>query len=235
MSNKKLPTIEIGIIGDSQTGKTSLIINYAISGFTKDMTPTLGIDFFTLEIKSSKNIKYKLKIFDTAGQEQYHSLALNIFKKCKGLILVYSIDDIKSFENAKNEWIKNINDIFDISKIPILLVGNKIDLNEERIISEEEGRKIADDNKFLFYETSAKTGENVEKIFQKIFETIINDNNFENYVQKEEEKNNKNKNIKLNNKNNNDNSNDDNKNDNNKNNNGNNNDKNKVNKKKKFF
>ena len=200
MANKKLPTIEIGIIGDTQTGKTSLIINYAISGFTKDMTPTLGIDFFALEIKSSKNIKYNLKIYDTAGQEQYHSLALNIFKKCKGLILVYSINNEKSFENEKNEWIKNINDTFDISKKPILLVGNKIDL-DERIIQEEEGRKIADDNKFLFYETSAKTGENVEKIFQKIFETIINGDNIENDFQKEEEKNNKNKIIKLNNKN----------------------------------
>ena len=220
MSNKKLPTIEIGIIGDSQTGKTSLIINYAISGFTKDMTPTLGIDFFTLEIKSSKNIKYKLKIFDTAGQEQYHSLALNIFKKCKGLILVYSINNKESFENVKNLWIKNINDTFDISKKPILLVGNKTDLKDERIISEEKGREIAEENNFLFCETSAKTGENVKEIFQTIFETII----------KKKENNNI---IKLDNKNNNDNSNDDNKNDNNKNHNGNNNKKIKINNSKK--
>ncbi len=235
MSNKNLPIIEIGIIGDTLTGKTSLINKYAGLGFSNEMTSTIGIDFFMIEIKSSKNIKYKLKIFDTAGQENYHSLALNIFKKCKGLILVYSINNKKSFLYVNNEWIKNINDTFDLSKIPVLLVGNKIDLNDERIIREEEGRKIADENKFLFYETSAKTGENVEEIFQTIFETIINDTNFE-----KDSKIKKKNNIKLDIKINKDNSNDGNKNDNNKNNDGNNTDKNEINnknrkKKKNYF
>ena len=101
MSKKNLPIIEIGIIGDKATGKTSLINKCKGLGFSNETTSTIGIDFFTLDLKSSKGVKYTLKIYDTAGQEQYHSLALNIFKKCKGLILVYAIDNKVSFENVK--------------------------------------------------------------------------------------------------------------------------------------
>ena len=167
--------IEIGIIGDKDTGKTSLLNNYFGMGFEKDMTSTIGIDRFIKEIESIKNKKYKLKIIDTAGQEVFRSLVLSIFKNCKGLILVYAIDDEKSFENVKFRWIQDINDSLDMSKTPIILVGNKIDLKDERIISEEEGQKLANDNNFEFLETSAKTGENVNEIFQTIFEIIVKD------------------------------------------------------------
>jgi len=133
-------TIEIGIIGDRATGKTSILNFYFEMGFSEEMTSTVGIDKFIKEIESVKNNKYKFKIYDTAGQEQYHNLALSIFKNCKGLILVYAINDEKSFENVKNSWIQDIKDSFDISEIPIILVGNKKDLEKERNISEEEGK-----------------------------------------------------------------------------------------------
>ena len=74
----------------------------------------------------------------------------------------------------KNLWINNLNNSIDLSKIPIILVGNKNDL-KDRIILEEEGQKIAKKNNFHFFETSAKTGDNVNNIFQKIFEIIVND------------------------------------------------------------
>ena len=94
--------IKIGIIGDSQTGKTSLINVYIGTGFQYNIIPTIAIVDNIKELKSSNNIKYKLKIFDTAGQENYHSLALNVFKQCLGLILVYEIDKMETFENIKN-------------------------------------------------------------------------------------------------------------------------------------
>ena len=166
--------IEIGIIGDKATGKTSLINNFFNNSFYDGISSTVGFDNYIKELKSSNNIKYKLKINDTAGQEQYHSLAINIFKKCKGLILVYAINNKVSFENVKNIWINNLNNSIDLSKIPIILVGNKNDL-KDRIILEEEGQKIAKKNNFHFFETSAKTGDNVNNIFQKIFEIIVND------------------------------------------------------------
>ena len=79
--------IEIGLIGDKATGKTSLINFYFDRGFNEEMTATIGIDNYVKVIESMKNNKYKLKINDTAGQDQYHNLALNIFKNCKGLNL----------------------------------------------------------------------------------------------------------------------------------------------------
>ena len=198
--DKKDKIIEIGIIGDTQTGKTSLINYYNESGFMEQITPTVGIYTYVKTIKYRKN-EYKLKIIDTAGQEQYHSLALNIFKQCKGLILVYAIDNEPSFENIKNRWIEDINNAFDISKIPVILVGNKKDLKDERNISEEEGKEVAKKNNFMFSETSAKTGENVNKIFQDLFEFIANGIEIIDYsnIKKNENKNNekKNKEIKI--------------------------------------
>ena len=165
--------IEIGIIGDTQTGKTSLTNYYTGLGFTDRMTATVGIDLYVKTIKYRKK-EYKLKIYDTAGQEIYHNLALNIFRKCQGLILVYSIDNTNSFDNVKNKWIKDIDEFLDLTKIPIILVGNKKDLDSERIVNEKDGMEIAKQKKFFFYETSAKTGENVNQIFQYLFEQIVN-------------------------------------------------------------
>ena len=167
-----MSNLEIGIIGDSQTGKTNLISVYKGVGFFESITPTIGIDSYSIELTSPKNINYKLKIIDTAGQEQYDSLTLNTFKKCRGLILVYSIDNENSFNNIKNKWIDKIKEAFDISKLSIVLVGNKIDL-KERNITEDEGKKLAEDNNFKFFEASAKSGKNVNEIFQTIFEMII--------------------------------------------------------------
>ena len=185
--------IEIGIIGDTPTGKTSLINYYIWLGFTD--IPKEGFDIYIKKIKFRKK-EYRLKIYDTAGQENYHNLALNIFKNCKGLILVYSIDNNNSFDNVKNKWIKDIDDMFDVLKIPIILVGNKKDLEKERIISEKEGLEIAKQKNYLFYETSAKTGENVNQIFQCLFEQIINVEN----IKKEDNNNNNKDDGKENNK-----------------------------------
>ena len=174
--------LQIGVIGDSQTGKTSLINVYNGVGFRENMIATIGYDDIVKELTSPNNINYKLKIIDTAGQEQYDSLTLNTFKKCRGLILVYSIDNENSFNNIKNKWIEKIKDSFDITKTPIILVGNKKDLKDKRNISKEEGEKLADDNNFKFFETSAKTGKNVNEIFQTLFEIIVKDdeNNIQN-------------------------------------------------------
>ena len=186
--------IEIGIIGDTPTGKTSLINYYTGLGFTDNIIIKPGIDFYIKKIKF-RTKEYILKIYDTAGQENYHSLALNIFKKCRGLILVYSIDNKNSFDNVKEKWIKDIDDYL-VSKIPIILVGNKKDLEKERIISEKEGLEIAKQKNYLFYETSAKTGENVNQIFQCLFEQIINVEN----IEKEDNNNNNKDDGKENNK-----------------------------------
>ena len=171
MSIIDIKVINIVILGDTMTGKTCLLNNYF--GLNNMLTyATIGLDFKIKQIKSSDNVNYKLKIWDNSGVERYRGLGLNLLKNIKGIILVYSINNEYTFNNIKN-WINSINDYIDISKTPIILVGNKKDLENKRIISEEEGRKIAEDYNFKFYETSAKTGENVNEIFQKLFEIIV--------------------------------------------------------------
>ena len=171
MSIIDIRVINIAIFGDTMTGKTCLINKY-IGINNMHTLATIGIDFTIKNIKRSDNINYKLKIWDTSGVEIYQSMALNLLKNIKGLILVYSIDNKSTLENI-NKLINKINNFIDISEIPIILVGNKKDLNNQRIVSEEEGRKIAEDYNFNFFETCAETGENINETFQKLFEIII--------------------------------------------------------------
>ena len=155
------------------TGKTSLINYYNGLGFNEKLVNTIGIDYCIKNIKSSDNNEYKLRIYDTAGMEKYKSVTLSILKRCKGIILVYSIDNKQSFENIRYKWINDIKDHINISEVPIILVGNKKDLENERIISKEEGRKVAEENNFLFFETSAKTGTNIEEAFNQCTSEIV--------------------------------------------------------------
>ena len=196
MSIIDIRVINILIIGDTMSGKTCLLDNYfGLNNMLK--YATIGTEYRIKKINSSDNVNYSLKIWDSSGAERYRSLVLNLLKNMKGIILVYSIDNKNTFNNIKN-WINSINDYIDISKTPIILVGNKKDLENERIISEEEGRKIAEDYNFKFYETSAKTGENVNEIFQKLFEIIVknlknqnnnNNNNHKNNINKDKNNN----------------------------------------------
>ena len=96
-----------------------------------------------------------------------------MIKNLHGLILIYSIVDKNSFENI-NHWINQINNFIDISKFPIILVGNKKDLDDQRFVSEEEGRKIAEYYNFKFFETSTITKENIKETFQNLIEIIVN-------------------------------------------------------------
>ena len=173
-----MQTFSIGIMGDINTGKSMLISKYLGKnfGFLNEMN---GSGPYIKEI-SSDNINYRLSIWDLIAQERYRSVTFSMLKIFKGLILLYSIIERSTFENVKNVWIKSIyqkiKDFNGTSKIPIIIVGNKKDLEDERDISEEEGRKFAEDNNFKFFETSAITGENVNEVFQKILEMMIKEN-----------------------------------------------------------
>lgn len=167
------PIYPISIIGDTNAGKTSLILQYTSSEFSENMSATLGIDYFIKDVKCFNGKEYKIKIMDTAGQEQYHSMALHMLKLCKGILLVYSITDKKSFENLESNWINEINVFIDINNIPIILIGNKKDLESEREIDEIIGREFANKFKLKFFETSSKTGENVNLAFQELINDVI--------------------------------------------------------------
>lgn len=108
-------------------------------------------------------------IFDTSGSERFRSLNENFFRKADGCILVYDITNEKSFEEIKEYYIPKIKEIC-IKDIKTILLGNKIDMENERIISEEEGINLAAENKFIFKETTSLETSNVFNAFQTIIE-----------------------------------------------------------------
>ena len=169
-------------LGDGQVGKTSLIYRYIDDTFTFDYLSTIGIDSKKKIIKLKNNEQIKVKIFDTAGQERFRSITSNYIKKANGILLIYSVDNPKSFENIET-WYQSIYEDDNKNKLPVVLIGNKSDLEEKRQISKETGIDLAEKFGFEnhFYETSCKTGENVEKaindLVNQIYEKFGSKNN----------------------------------------------------------
>ena len=167
-------------LGISSVGKTSFILRFTENSFQNLFYSTVGIDC-KAKIIEIKNIKYKLLFYDTAGQERYKSLAPNLIKKAHGIIIMYDITNKSSFDSIP-DIIKNIkgekgNDF------PMILIGNKIDLEQDREIKKEEGKDLASKNGIEFFEISNKEGINIQEAGYAIVNKILEkrkDNNFVN-------------------------------------------------------
>ena len=168
----KIEDIKVITLGNSEVGKSSFIIKYIDNSFTLYYTATLGIDFKQKKIKLKDGRDVRLRIFDTAGQERYKSVSASFIKKADGVILIYDIGDLESFEAVEN-WIKSIREIGK-DNLPIILVGNKCDLSDDkRMISLKEGQDKADEFNIPFYETSCKEGINIKEVFEKLVDDIM--------------------------------------------------------------
>ncbi len=161
---------KVVLIGDTSVGKTNILSKYLSNEFDPDSKATVGVEFGTKDFKIENNI-VKVQIWDTAGQERYRSINRIYFQKAQGIILVYDITSRESFEGL-GDWIKLIHDNIDYA--PIVLIGNKLDdAGENRIVRFEEGRQFANVHDFLFFETSALSGKNVDKAVYALCERII--------------------------------------------------------------
>ncbi len=167
--------LKIIIVGDSAVGKSNFLFRFVEGKFSQIYQTTVGSDtkskICTLP-RIKKNVK--LQLWDTAGQERYMSINKIFFQKVQGIILMYDITQRESFENLQ-KWTKLINET--TFNVPVVLVGNKIDNEEERIVRIEEGENYAQDNGYLFYEASALSGKNVDNVLYDLSEKIVS--NFE--------------------------------------------------------
>ena len=161
------------IIGDSTVGKTSIITRFANGTFDSNYLATVGLDNFTKdEIIDYKTIR--IKIWDTAGQERYKSLTKGFFRNAEGVMLVYDVTNSETYENLKY-WMQSIKNNLgeNMGEIPIIIIGNKIDC-QEREVSVEEAENFWKEQGFPYFETSAKTGENIDKTIKFLVKQVIN-------------------------------------------------------------
>ena len=164
--SKKEFLYKILLLGDTQVGKSSFLMRYIDNTFQESYLSTVGLDFKVKNVQLDDGKTYRVQIWDTAGQDRFHAITRNYFKNAHGIILIYDVTLIESFQNVKN-WIKQIKEEV-TDKVSIILVGNKIDMENQRVVSKEEGEKMAASYGLKFFECSAKTGENVEEIFKDI-------------------------------------------------------------------
>ena len=199
-TKSRIPLFSILEIGNTMAGKTALLesyeymLNNKIEYDEKNNKPldldistiimTISNDYKVLEstIKEEQNEdkRIKVKIWDSIGAERFSSMVISAVKNVQGLLFTYDITMRSTFEDL-NQWIRQINDYQDISEFPIIIVGCKVDLEDKREVSTEEGHTFAAKYKCPFFETSARTGKGVKEAFsaliQKVYEKNKNKNN----------------------------------------------------------
>ena len=168
------------ILGDSCVGKTSLMFKFTDNFYEENQTSTIGIAYKDKAIKIN-NQKIILNIYDTSGQERYHSLTKSYLRNADGVIFVFDLTNEKTFENIQ-KWLITCDDV--IENLNKIIVGNKLDL-ENREIDTERAEIFCEKYNMKYFETSAKRGTNVEKIFEEITRLIL-DNKQKNEIKDKE-------------------------------------------------
>ena len=174
------------LLGESTVGKTSIIIRYIENTFNDSNSSTCGVDVKHKYVSCDNN-KIRLDIWDTAGQERFRGLAKNYFRGAHGFILVYDITNKESFIKLKG-WIKDAKEkINKEDSFKIMVVGNKKDCENDRAVEYNTLKQFGEDNKVIFSEVSAKTGEGIDKLFNDFVHELLKYRNIGIYKNDEKE------------------------------------------------
>ena len=164
------------IIGDSTVGKTSILSRFVNGTFNANYLATVGLDNFTKdETIDDKNVH--IKIWDTAGQERFKALTKGFFRNAEGIMIVYDVTNQETFDSLKN-WIQSIKDNMGndfMERVPIVIIGNKID-SDEREVKTEDAESFCKQQNYPYFETSAKTGENIDSTVRFLVKKVIESN-----------------------------------------------------------
>lgn len=166
--------LKVIVLGDSGVGKTAFLSKYVSGEFIESHKATIGADFMTKDVVSGGN-RTLLQIWDTAGQERFRALGVGFFRGADAVIFMYDITDKNSIDNIaawKGDFLDHCNPP-DAENFPMMLLGNKSDLNQQRQVYEQQGREVASNNNMLFFETSAKDGGNVVPAMEEFVRVIL--------------------------------------------------------------
>ncbi|CAL4091001.1 unnamed protein product, partial [Meganyctiphanes norvegica] len=166
------------LIGDSGVGKTCILFRFSDDAFNTTFISTIGHvrniprKLFVLVNNDFEVEKIKVHFWDTAGQERFHTITTSYYRGAMGIMLVYDITNAKSFDNIA-KWLRNIDEHAneDVEK---MILGNKCDMEDKRVIPKEKGEAIAREHGIRFLETSAKANINIEQAFLELAEAILN-------------------------------------------------------------
>jgi small GTP-binding protein len=159
-------------VGDGAVGKTSITLRFSTGTFRDSYIMTIGVDFAvkTIDVGTSEGAKkIKLQIWDTGGQERFSYVRPLYYKGAMGGLVVFDVTQVESFQNIP-KWFEEVKK--NRGNIPLILVGNKVDL-PDRKINGEQAKELAKKNGVQYLETSAKTGESIERIFLELSKSMV--------------------------------------------------------------
>ncbi len=168
---KKEPHFKILVLGDPSVGKSCFLIRYTEDTFQDVYLSTIGMDCKYKDVILEEDKSIRLQIWDTAGQDRFRSITKNLYKGAAGIMLIYDITNRNTFDNVK-KWVNSIKEEV-TSKVVIVLVGNKIDLDKKRQVQTDEGEQIAEEFDMPFFECSALTGENINSAFETLAKKLV--------------------------------------------------------------
>ena len=159
---EEIEKYKIIFLGDQGVGKSSILNRFSQDKFEQEYQATIGLDFHSKNATINR-ANVRLLLYDTAGQEKFKSLIPMYIRDANIIIIVYDIANKDSFINT-NHWIKETKDLKRDDAI-FVLIGNKIDLNDKRQVSTQEGQNYANEKEFIFFEVSARTGQGIHELF----------------------------------------------------------------------
>ena len=166
---------KIILLGDQSVGKTSIIVRFCDDDYNGDGIATVGIDAKTKYLKRNGK-KIELKIWDTAGQEKFRSIAKNYYKGVDGILLVFDKSKKKTYNNIR-KWYNEIKQSVDIEQVAIIIVGNKSDIKESEVDMETANELFTNQNNLQYFETSAKLNTNISETFGTLIDEMMKKDN----------------------------------------------------------
>ena len=175
---KNIYRYNVILVGDCSVGKTSIINRFIDNRFNRNLKNTINIEFRIKSIKYDSNTVIDLKIWDTCGEEKFHSITKNFYHDADGIFIIFDLSNIKSFNNIKL-FLKDINDVCNMNNKTIMIIGNKNDIPiiEQKVKDKDINKLIEKYNEIKYLDVSARSGNNIGEMFFQMCKLLLMNKN----------------------------------------------------------